>query len=106
MIPTMPPTAPLDETDSRAIAPDDITMAASAATTAGRPATWPDRHVYLKVFLFSLALNLKKGQHRLILQTSEGPAGTVPKLQVAAKPIGVYKSTAAAALPTPHPRKC
>jgi hypothetical protein len=55
---------------------------------------------------FSLAYNLNKGQHRLIMQTSEGPHGTIPKLQVAAKPIGVYKSTAAEALPTPHPKTC
>jgi hypothetical protein len=55
---------------------------------------------------FTLATNLKPGQHRLILQTSEGPHGTIPKLQVAAKPIGVYKSTAAQALPTPHPVTC
>ena len=58
MIPTLPPTAPLAQTDGRAIAPDDITVAASAATAAGRPARWPDRHVYLKVFLFGLVLNL------------------------------------------------
>ena len=54
----------------------------------------------------SLAFDLGPGQHRLILQTSEGPHGTVPKLQVAAKPIGVYVATAAEALPTPHPRDC
>jgi hypothetical protein len=55
---------------------------------------------------FSLALDLKRGEHRLIMQTSEGPHGTIPKLQVAARPIGIYASTAAAALPTPHPKNC
>jgi hypothetical protein len=55
---------------------------------------------------FSLALDLAPGQHRLILQTSEGPHGTIPKLQVAAKPIGVYAATAAEALPKPHPVTC
>lgn len=55
---------------------------------------------------FNLAFNLKPGQHRLVMQTSEGPAGTVPKLQVAARPTGVYRSTAAAALPTPRPVSC
>jgi len=54
----------------------------------------------------SLAFDLAPGQHRLIMQTSEGPHGTVPKLQVAARPIGVYEATAAEALPTPHPRDC
>ena len=54
----------------------------------------------------SLAFELAPGQHRLILQTSEGPHGTVPKLQVAAEPIGVFEATADEALPTPHPRDC
>ena len=34
----------------------------------------------------SLAYDMPAGQHRLIMQTSEGPHGTIPKLQVAAKP--------------------
>jgi hypothetical protein len=55
---------------------------------------------------FSLAYDLNPGQHRLIMQTSEGPNGTYPKLMIAAKPIGVYAATAAQALPTPHPKIC
>jgi hypothetical protein len=55
---------------------------------------------------FSLATDLAKGQHRLIMQTSEGPSGLYPKLQIAARPIAVYESTAAEAFPTPHPRRC
>jgi Sortase domain len=54
----------------------------------------------------TLAYDLQPGEHRLIMQTSEGPHGTVPKLQVAAAPIGVFESTAAEALPTPQPRVC
>jgi hypothetical protein len=54
----------------------------------------------------SLAYDLAPNQHRLIMQTSEGPHGTVPKLQVAARPIGVYLATAAEALPKPHPVDC
>jgi hypothetical protein len=54
----------------------------------------------------TLAFDLDPGQHRLILQTSEGPHGTIPKLQVAAAPIGVYSATAAEALPEPHPVDC
>jgi hypothetical protein len=50
--------------------------------------------------------DLEPGEHRLIMQTSEGPRGTVPKLQVAATPVGVYPATAAEALPTPHSRVC
>jgi hypothetical protein len=55
---------------------------------------------------FSLAYNLNAGQHRLIMQTSEGPNGSYPKHQISAKPIGVYAATAAQALPTPHPKIC
>jgi hypothetical protein len=54
----------------------------------------------------SLAFDLAPGEHRLILQTSEGPHGTVPKLQVAAKPLGVYVASPAEALPAPHPTEC
>lgn len=43
-------------------------------------------------------------QHRLILQTSTGPPGTVPKLQVAATLIGARRTDEAA--PRPRPRAC
>jgi hypothetical protein len=55
---------------------------------------------------FSLAYNLDPGQHRLIMQTSEGPNKTYAKLQVAAKPVGVYLASAEDALRTPHPKIC
>lgn len=54
----------------------------------------------------SLAINVPAGQHRLILQTSEGPSGTRGKLQVAARLISVSSATFAASQPTPHPRVC
>jgi hypothetical protein len=43
---------------------------------------------------------------RLWLQTSEGPAGTVEKLQVIADFLSADKSNAAAAHPDAHPRIC
>ena len=46
------------------------------------------------------------GEHRVILQTSEGPAGTVPKLQVAADLLDVTAADPAAARPSPVPRAC
>jgi hypothetical protein len=46
------------------------------------------------------------GVHQLVLQTSEGVSGTVPKLQVAARPIAVVPATAADANPSPRPRVC
>jgi hypothetical protein len=55
---------------------------------------------------FNLAWNLEPGEQRLVLQTSEGPAGHVPKLQVAARPISVVPATADQALPEPKPRVC
>jgi hypothetical protein len=42
--------------------------------------------------------------HRLILQTSTGPPGTIPKLQVAARLIGAQKATEPA--PKAKPRAC
>jgi sortase (surface protein transpeptidase) len=54
----------------------------------------------------TLAYEVEPGQHQLIMQTSEGPSGTIPKLQVAAKPIGVYQATADVALPTAQPTVC
>jgi hypothetical protein len=53
-----------------------------------------------------LALNLEPGEHRLVLQTSEGPEGTIPKLQVAARPIGVVPAKPADAMPDANPRAC
>ena len=54
----------------------------------------------------SLADNVPAGEHRLVLQTSEGPRGTIPKLQVAARPIGTFTASAGDALPEPRPRVC
>jgi hypothetical protein len=44
--------------------------------------------------------------HILVLQTSEGVSGTIPKLQVAARPLSVVPASAADANPRPHPRVC
>ncbi len=43
-------------------------------------------------------------QHRLILQTSTGPPGTIPKLQLAARLVGAEKATEPA--PKAMPRAC
>jgi hypothetical protein len=43
---------------------------------------------------------------RLFLQTSEGPDGTVPKLQVVADYLSSEPTDPAAAHPKPHPRVC
>lgn len=46
------------------------------------------------------------GEHRLVLQTSEGTTGTIPKLQVAARPIAVVPADIGEANPRPRPRVC
>jgi hypothetical protein len=46
------------------------------------------------------------GVHMLVLQTSEGVSGTIPKLQVAARPISVVPASPIDTNPVPHPRVC
>ena len=46
------------------------------------------------------------GVHQLVLQTSEGPSGTIPKLQVAARVLTVVPADPVDALPSPVPRVC
>ncbi len=46
------------------------------------------------------------GEHMLVLQTSEGPSGTIPKLQVAARPLSVVPAPHDEANPSPSPRVC
>lgn len=55
---------------------------------------------------FSLAFDADPAAQQLILQTSEGPRGTVPKLQVLAVPVDVLDVSEREANPTPHPRAC
>jgi hypothetical protein len=54
----------------------------------------------------SIAFNVEPGEQRLVLQTSEGPEGVIPKLQVAARPIGVVPADPAEAMPEARPRAC
>jgi hypothetical protein len=55
---------------------------------------------------FSLVTDAKPDAEQLILQTSEGPRGTVPKLQILALPVEVRESTREEARPQAHPRAC
>jgi hypothetical protein len=55
---------------------------------------------------FSLADDVPLGEQRLILQTSEGPKGTVPKLQVAARLVSVGSAPIDEANPKPKPKDC
>lgn len=53
---------------------------------------------------YSITKRPNQRQHRLVLQTSTGPAGTRPKLQVAAKLVSATKATEPA--PRAQPRAC
>ncbi|HMJ81499.1 MAG TPA: sortase [Candidatus Dormibacteraeota bacterium] len=55
---------------------------------------------------FDLASSVDPDQQRLVLQTSEGPAGTIPKLQVAATMLSVAPASHADAHPAARPRVC
>lgn len=55
---------------------------------------------------FSLVTDAAPDKEQLILQTSEGPRGTVPKLQVLAEPYDVRESTRDVARPPANPRAC
>lgn len=55
---------------------------------------------------FSLALDVPPGEQRLVLQTSEGPRGTVPKLQVAARLVSELPATPEEARPRARPVAC
>ena len=50
--------------------------------------------------------DIPAGVHQLVLQTSEGWHGHIPKLQIAARPLAVLSASYADAHPTPHPRVC
>lgn len=54
----------------------------------------------------SAATDVPADGRRLILQTSEGPAGTVPKLQVVAEFVSVVAADPAEATPTASPTGC
>lgn len=55
---------------------------------------------------YLLADSVRPGDQRLILQTSEGPRGTVPKLQVAARYLDSQPAPAEEAFSSPEPRPC
>ena len=54
----------------------------------------------------SIANDVPSTDRRLVLQTSEGPRGTVPKLQVAASLIDSAPVDAETANPSAQPREC
>jgi hypothetical protein len=61
-------------------------------------------HVYRHAT--SLTRPLAARSEQLWLQTSEGPHGTIPKLQVRADPVSAARASYAAAHPRPRPIAC
>jgi hypothetical protein len=55
---------------------------------------------------FSMVFDAPPDAEQLVLQTSEGPRGTVPKLQVLAEKLGVEEATQREAHPRARPRGC
>ena len=73
--------------------------------------TTDELHVYeittVKRHATDLSLATDAGDNeQLVLQTSEGPTGTVPKLQIAAVPVSTVPSDVADAQPSAEPRVC
>ena len=55
---------------------------------------------------FAIANNVPPGEHRLVMQTSEGPSAEYPKLQVAARLLNVQSADRSDAHPVPRPVIC
>ena len=73
--------------------------------------TTDELHLYqistVKQHATDLTLATQNGAtEQLVLQTSEGPSGTVPKLQVAALPVSTVPAAGDAAMPSAAPRVC
>lgn len=68
--------------------------------------TYEIRRVKRHALDLSLAQDIPARSQRLVLQTSEGPRGTVPKLQVLAVPRSTSSASPAEARPEARPRGC
>ena len=69
---------------------------------------WLFLYTVTEVRRHTLSLNdaINTTTERLFLQTSEGPNGTIPKLQVVADYLSSEPADPTAAHPKPHPRIC
>jgi hypothetical protein len=75
-------------------------------TDAGRRFEYLITDVHRHATDRSSARDVPAGEGRLVLQTSEGPRGTVPKLQVVAELVGVEPSALEDSSPAAEPRGC
>lgn len=75
-------------------------------TSDGRQHVYAITRVKRHALDLSLALDIPARARRLVLQTSEGPAGTAEKLQVLAEPIATLDRDDPEPDPSPQPRNC
>ena len=83
-----------------------IDQTAEVYTDGGRRFTYRITEVLPHATDRSSARDVPAEGGRLVLQTSEGPKGTVPKLQVVAELVDVEVSTKTESSPSAKPREC
>lgn len=97
---------PLLEASERNAGAELLGQVVEVYSTANRRYTYRISEVLRHATDRSAAVRVPPDGGRLILQTSEGPKGTVPKLQVVAELIGSDASTTAESQPSASPREC
>ncbi|MEO5885962.1 MAG: hypothetical protein ABIQ58_10650 [Candidatus Limnocylindrales bacterium] len=83
-----------------------IGLMAALYTDAGDRYTYRITEVMRHATDRSAAADVPGDEGRLVLQTSEGPKGTVPKLQVVATLVKVARADLKASVPSAKPRGC
>ncbi len=81
-------------------------MLVQVYTTDGREHVYAITRVKRHALDLSLALDIPARAQGLVLQTSEGPAGTAEKLQVLAEPVATLDAGNQDVAPSPRPRSC
>lgn len=97
---------PLLEAADRSGGADLVGREVIVYTAAGRAYTYSIFEVVPNATSYALADRVRPGDQRLVLQTSTGPSGTVPKLQVGAELVSVAEVAVAEATPLAAPRAC
>jgi hypothetical protein len=97
---------PLLEASEREDGAELIGQEVTLYSTGLRRSTWAITEVHRHATDRSAGARVPPDERRLVLQTSEGPRGTVPKLQVVARLTTEEGATAADAAPSAAPRGC
>lgn len=97
---------PLLEASERDDGRELVGMTVDLYSDGGRRYTYRITEVVRHTTDRGIARDVPEDSRRLVLQTSEGPRGTVPKLQVAAELIDETSADPAEAMPPASPRSC